>query len=537
VRQLRHRSSILAALAAALAAAVSPGSSARAEGAPGPAAAPAAARFAIVVGVNHSIDANAPMLRYSDDDAALYQDLFRSLGARTYVLTRFDQNTQRLHPQAAAEAQDPRRKELLAVLDAVAADITKARSRGLPTELYFVYAGHGQIERGRGYLALEDARLYGADIESLIIDRAHADRTHVIVDACYSAFLAYSRGPGGERGEARGFSTMGTLAGRPDVGLVLSTSSARESHEWSEFQAGIFSHEIRSGLLGAADADQDGQVSYLEIAAFVDRANQPIPNERYRPDVYVKPPQPAAPLLDLRPGLDRRLELDGARPGHYTLEDRRGVRLADFHSAPGQSVRLVRTTANGELYLHRIGDEEEYVVAASAGVLRFAELKNRRSSAQARGAAHESFGLLFSWPFSKSDVDGYIWRKLDVASVSPVDEGSNARGSTARRITGVSLLGLGLVGLGAGTWAVLSARQFQQSLPESQQQLARDNEAIDRRNTWARWLYGAGIGAGLAGAAVLLAPRLGLIASDPSEPRLAIGLLSNGTGLVLGGRY
>ena len=69
------------------------------------------ASFALIVGVNRSVDADVAQLRYADDDAARYLDLFRSLGARSYVLTRPDANTQRLHPQVAAEALLPVRAD------------------------------------------------------------------------------------------------------------------------------------------------------------------------------------------------------------------------------------------------------------------------------------------------------------------------------------------------------------------------------------------------------------------------------------------
>jgi hypothetical protein len=316
------------------------------------------ARFALVIGVNQSGERDTPVLRYADDDAAGYLELFRTIGARTYLLSRFDDNTRRLHAQAMAEAQDPRRAELAATVAQVKADVARARARGVRTVLYFIYAGHGKVEDGRGYLALEDGRLYGADLER-VIDATSADDTHVIVDACYSVFLAFSRGPGGERREARGFSSLGGLGARPNVGLLLSTSSARESHEWSEYQAGVFSHEVRSGLLGAADADGDGQVSYREIAAFIQRANAPVPNEKFRPDVYVKAPASAPALVDLRAALERRLELGGDHPGHYLLEDARGVRLADFHNAPGQPLHLIRPAAAGPLFLRRAGGGDE----------------------------------------------------------------------------------------------------------------------------------------------------------------------------------
>src|SRR5258708_2124470 len=71
------------------------------------------ALFALIVGSNASVDTELAPLKYADDDAARYLDLFRLLGARTYLLTRLDENSRRIHPQAVAEALEPKR----AVLD------------------------------------------------------------------------------------------------------------------------------------------------------------------------------------------------------------------------------------------------------------------------------------------------------------------------------------------------------------------------------------------------------------------------------------
>jgi hypothetical protein len=514
-------------LAAALAAAcLGPSAAARAAAPPSspkapdarvttPGAAATQARFAIIVGVNQSVDRDAAVLHYADDDAAGFQELFRTLGARTYVLSRFDDNTRRLHPQAVAEAHDPRAAAFAQVAAQVAADVRRARERGVPTALYFVYAGHGNVEGGRGYLALEDGRLYGADLERLVLDPIGADESHVIVDACYSVFLAWSRGPGGEREETRGFSSLGGLAARPDVGLLLSTSSARESHEWSEFQAGIFSHEVRSGLLGAADADRDGHVTYREIAAFIERANAPVPNEKFRPDVYVKEPARSAALLDLRPGLPHRMELGGDSPGHYYLEDARGVRLADFNNAAGQPLHLIREAGAGRLYLRRVGADAEYVLEPAADVLRFEELRPQPSTVASRGAAHESFSLLFSLPFSQQVVDGYVVRD---APPPP------RRTRNVRRAVGLGLVGVGAAAGIAGTWAVLSALDLQHETAVGQQRNLELNQEISRRNTASRILYGAGGLALAAGAWLLLAP-------GRAAPPVTVGLGPDGVGL------
>jgi hypothetical protein len=464
------------------------------------------ARFAIIMGVNRSVDQSAALLKYADDDAALFQDLFRALGARTYLLSRFDENTRRLHTQAVAEAHEPSAAGFAQVLEQVAADVRRARDRRVPTVLYFVYAGHGQVEGGRGYLALEDSRLFADDIERQVLDPIHADQVHVIVDACYSMFLALGRGPGGgERREVQGFSALGGLGSRPEVGLLLSTSSARESHEWSDFQAGIFSHEVRSGLLGAADADGDGHVTYREIAAFVDRANAPIPNEKFRPDVYVKEPATTKALLDLRPGLQRRIELTGGPPGHYSLEDARGVRVADFHNAAGQSLRLIRQAGDGPLFLRRTGDEFEYVVGASAAVQRLSALQKKPSAVATRGAAHESFSLLFTLPFSQQVVDDFVARPLPMPPFTMDVPDESARRSV-RRPVAVGLWA-GAAGLAAaGTWAVLSAKNLQGTLAQNQANRYEINQEIDRRNSLARICYGVGGAAIAAGALLLLWP-------------------------------
>ena len=60
------------------------------------------ATFALIIGVNKSIDPDLQDLHYADDDAARYFELFRSLGARTYLLTNPDKNTELLNHQAAA---------------------------------------------------------------------------------------------------------------------------------------------------------------------------------------------------------------------------------------------------------------------------------------------------------------------------------------------------------------------------------------------------------------------------------------------------
>ncbi len=329
----------------------------------------------------------------------------------------------------------------------------------------------------------------------------------MIADACGSYFLAYSRGPGGERRPIE--LHLGGLAKDPRIGLLLSTSSARESHEWDLFQAGVFSHEVRSGLYGGADADGDGLVSYREIAAFVARANAKVPNERYRPDVHARAPDRGDVLLDIRKARGRRLEIDGTRSGHYYLEDVRGVRIADVHNAPGQTLSLVRPPPSGTTFLRQVdGEESEYVIPSAgrdgSDVIALADLAAEAPQVAARGAAHESFRALFELPFDETVVDDYP----DVPSLDRAGPTPQRKPSGLRRPVGFALLGAGAAALATGTvFSISSAALANDDRGLSHAEAVERNEAIDTQTTIATaCLVGGGIAAA-AGLVLILWPK------------------------------
>jgi hypothetical protein len=467
------------------------------------------ATFALIIGSNVSVDTELAPLKYADDDAASYFDLFRLLGARTYLLSRLDDNTRRLHPQAAAEALEPRRVSLEQTSVRVAADVAQARDRQVETVLYVVYAGHGNVHDDRGYVTLEDMRIEADDLARLV-SSIPATRVHVIVDACASYYLAYSRGPGGERRPLRGFQDSPQLANDPRVGLLLSTSSARESHEWDGIQAGVFSHEVRSGLYGAADADGDGRVSYREIAAFVSRANAAIPNERFRPNVHARAPRQSDTLLDLRRGLNRRLDIDGAHAAHYRIEDARGVWLLDVHNGKDQTVHVVRPSPNGPIYVHRIDDDAEFAVPSSPDVVALADLEGGRPRAAARGAAHEAYNLLFALPFDRGVVQAYTEPSEQIPSPgnSRREVGHAIPVPGLRRTLGWGGIGLGAIGIGVGVAMSISAATEAQggAARQSQVDVSQRNARISAWNTGAGVGYAAGGLAMATGLVLLLWP-------------------------------
>lgn len=477
------------------------------------------AHFALLIGVNQSVDASEVTLRYADDDAALYFELFRGLGARTYLVTRADENTRRLHPQAVAEAVEPRRAAFDQTVAQLAADMARARAERVRTRLYVIYAGHGSVRAGQGAVALEDAQLTGTELAQLI-ERSGADEAHVIIDACYSFFLAYPRGAGGRRRPLAGLRTLGLLADSGHIGLLLSTSSAKESHEWEGLQSGVFSYEVRSGLSGAADADGDGQVTYREIAAFVERANAAIPNERFRPEVHARPPATSGLLLDLKPGLARGVVVPGG--AHFILENADGVRLADLHGSPGASARLLRPASASSLFLREAGSHLEFAIPNQPEVVKLAMLEPAMARAIERGAAHESFGKLFSLPFDLNVVESYRFRPLpDFAA-----EDRAERRLTRLRSVGYGLLGAGGAALLTGAALSLSALVLRDSsvAGHTQNQIEARNIEIDRRNRGALGMYPAGSALAVGGALLLLLPAL--------RPKLLIALGPDGATLA-----
>lgn len=459
------------------------------------------ASFGLVVGVNRPGDPTLVTLRYADDDAARYFELFEAVGIRTELLAQLDENTQRLHPKLVDRAHPPTQSEFGLAVARLSEQIAKARQQGQLTRVYLVFAGHGTIEDNEGALLLEDGRATSGTLETAL-NQLDASEEHLIIDACNSFFLAWGRGPGGKSEPVTGFSVAPRLAARPHLGLLLSTSSARESHEWAGVQAGVFHHEVQSGLLGAADIDLDGRISYREISAFVERANAAIPNERYRPDVYSRAPRRKREddkgVLFHLSASPHRVEVDSLHSGRFFLENADGIRWADFHSAPGQVVRLIRPR-NERLYLTDVNRRVEYRVDDEPGTAVVGRLRSREPRVAERGAAHEAFTRLFELPFDIGVVKSFSFRAPEVELVaSPGSE----RPLTPRR--GVAL-GVGAAGLGAaaaGLFLHLEGQQAAKLPPDaSQEDAARANRSIGTLQAGSAACFiaaGVGAAAGLA---------------------------------------
>ncbi|MBM4371432.1 MAG: hypothetical protein FJ098_07240, partial [Deltaproteobacteria bacterium] len=348
---------------------------------------------ALVLGSNHALDPDLDPLHYADDDALRTAALLGLVAGDVRVLVRPDAETLALHPEISWTA--PRRAAVLAALGDLVKEAEAAAAAGDDVLLYVTYSGHGSYDaEGRGYLHLEDGRLTLRDLfHHLIEPTAGVARVILLIDACNAGFLVSARGEAKRR--PAGPSTL-LMEDYGHVGLVLASSSAGEVREWGRYLAGIFSHQVRSGLLGGADSDGDGRVGFGELAAFVAAANAAVTNPQYRLTPYIRPPldDPELPVMDFRGAAGHtrvRVDLPGVR--RVVVTDDNLVRIADLHLEEGFEPLLHLPSAG--TWWFQAGDRE---LRVDAGEDREVRLSGREASPRA--------------DLSSKGVDSYLRRHL-----------------------------------------------------------------------------------------------------------------------------
>jgi hypothetical protein len=423
--------------------------------------------FAVVIGNNQSLDHRRPDLHYADDDAAKYFAILQTIAPeRSFLLADFDEDTARLFPAVRARSTPPTRAELVRVGQDIASGVRSVMAGGGEADVYFVFAGHGDVDQGNGYIELADGRFTSDDLEQWL--RAIPfSRAHVILDSCNSFFMLSERKPGG-RYYATSEDAARSLASRlPNVGVFLSTSAEGESFEWSELQSGVFSHVVRSGLLGAADADGDGDVSYLELAAFVATATADVANPNMRPHVFSRGPggRDELPIVSGRGRTGARtFRLSDDAPMRLRLRDRESVPLLDTNEEAGLALTLTLPDEWTEgAVIERAGPGgmsaplTTFAVPATTGIVTLASLRPMAPRGAGRGPA-EIFRRLFQRPFGPQAVASFVAEsKVAPAPIYGVSaEDAERMGLLLDQIAGAER-GRRRVG---GTFAVATAAYF-----------------------------------------------------------------------------
>ncbi|MCP3142781.1 hypothetical protein [Pyxidicoccus xibeiensis] len=316
--------------------------------------------FALVVSNNRSYAPGRATLQYADDDGAKYHEVFSMLAepGGLVLLTELDTDTRRLFPALVPLARIPTYENVADAARTLAARIAEVKRSGREVDFYFVFAGHGDVDKGRGFLELADRAFDSEDLQALL-RQVDATRAHVLLDSCNSFFVVSPRKAGGRRYATPKDMTQQLGERLPAVGVLLSTSAEAEVYEWSELQSGVFSHVVRAGLMGAADADADGRITYVEMEAFASIAAQEIPNPLFRPRLFALGPgrSAQATLVDLRAVRSAvTLKVDAAPSVRLTLRDAQGLRWADLNKEAGVplALRLPAGVARG-MEVERLG--------------------------------------------------------------------------------------------------------------------------------------------------------------------------------------
>lgn len=214
------------------------------------------ASWAVVIGVNTYLHPQVPPLRYAVQDANSVIAALAQLGfppERVFLL---------LNEQATKRAIE---------------DVLYERLRAADKDdrLLVFFAGHGitvPLPRGatEGFLLSYDAdpeRLFTTAISMADVKRmgSRIAAKHIlfVVDACYSGF-SVTRAVAPPRSDARYL----RLATQEPAVQVITAGKANEQVR-EEDGHGLFTRHFLQGLTGFADTDQDGAITGLELAAFL----------------------------------------------------------------------------------------------------------------------------------------------------------------------------------------------------------------------------------------------------------------------------
>lgn len=419
--------------------------------------------YAVVVANNHSFNGKQSPLHFADDDGVRYAELFALLAEQTELFSVLDADTQRLFPEMVSRATPPRRAQVLAGLSRIFEKIRRDVEAGDRVVFYFVYSGHGEVTAdNEGFVHLLDGPLTRADLFEHVIAASPATVNHLLIDACNAYFMVARRGgqaqPAGDFSALiRRFLDRESLAAHPNTGVVLSTSSAAEVHEWGRIEAGIFSHVMRSALAGAADANRDGAIAYDEAAAYVAAASGALPDRKARLEVFARAPaQDLGEPLARVPATGARVRVPNTWLGHWYLEDDRGVRYADFNKTGEIEVDL-RLVPRPRYYLR--SETEELLIdgAAADSEVAVAEQPLEPLTLAMRGSVHDAYAShLFEIPFGPQFVVGF--KQASFNALTPLDVRETISSSPLTPWKWVSATLAGGLGVMGGTLEIMARR-------------------------------------------------------------------------------
>jgi hypothetical protein len=307
-------------------------------------------RVAVVVGNNLGNDPSRT-LRYAEAESGRLGALLRGAGDFDNVIT----------------VNGGERESVEAALAVARTQLERAHAEGKRTLFLFYYSGHGDqdaLELGSSRMPLRDLRSY---LEQL----AGADVRVAFVDACQSGALTGVKGGRRAPGYEIHLADPGSVKG---MAIVTSSTANEFSQESDDLGGSFFTHNIMTGLRGAADSSRDGQVTLGELYQFAFRRTLASTAASFAGGQH--------PTYDYRMSGAGDVVLSRTRPNDARLVFPResGATFTVMQKSRGEVIAELPSTSGDDLYLALPAGEYRVVRRALASV-------SERTFALAAGSA------------------------------------------------------------------------------------------------------------------------------------------------------
>jgi hypothetical protein len=200
-------------------------------------------RFALVVGANNGGKGRVT-LRYAVDDARSFGSVLEQMGG--------------VMPEDLHLLIEPTRAFFLKKMAAFAEEVKRSRGNHRRIEVIFYYSGHSDEEN----LFFGESRISYAEIKDLITS-LKADVRIAILDSCASGALTLPKGV-----IKRPPFLMDTAYDMKGYAFMTSSSASEAAQESGRLKKSFFTHNLISGMRGAADMNQDGRITLNEAYQF-----------------------------------------------------------------------------------------------------------------------------------------------------------------------------------------------------------------------------------------------------------------------------
>lgn len=196
-------------------------------------------RFAFLVGANNG-GRERVILRFAVDDAQAVREVLEEMGGVLPGDSRF--------------LVEPSRKSFLQEIRGLAADVKAAKGKSRRVEVIMYYSGHSDEES----IFLGDDRISYQEFRD-IITSMHADVRVAIFDSCASGNLTLPKGV-----IKRSPFLLDTAYDMKGYAFMTSSSASEAAQESGRLKRSYFTHNLISGMRGAADMNQDGRITLNE---------------------------------------------------------------------------------------------------------------------------------------------------------------------------------------------------------------------------------------------------------------------------------